>query len=226
MSPWEGRYSPEPINAGSDLREQIREEATTAIRSQSLLGSLVPRSIPAAAVIRPFVTALPVSAEDGDEVRYLADASSGNVWHFRYRANAPSIYRWEFTGGSPLYDSIETREARSTNSYGDLATVGPTISIALPGEYLVSHGSEIMVGGSALTHGLMSYDVVGTSASDSWSISYVNSTVFHRGALMRTYLHGIAQAGDLVAKYKSSTANSVHFTYRWMSVTPIRVGRS
>lgn len=43
---FKGRYVPEPLNNGQDLRDQMRQEATNVIQSQSVLGSMVPRSIP------------------------------------------------------------------------------------------------------------------------------------------------------------------------------------
>jgi hypothetical protein len=219
-------YRPEPINSSGDLRSIAREEAIGVLRSQSLVGTVTPRSIPQNAVVTPFVTDLPLTPGDGDEIRLLVDDANGVVWHLRYRDKAPSDYRWEFIGGSALYANVATAQQRSTNSYGALTTAGPTISIPFPGEYRVSHGAEVQVDTGALTHGLMSYDVVGTSADDAWSAGFVSSTALHRAAVSHKHLHGIAARGDLVAKYKSATSNSVTFTYRWMSVRPVRVGRT
>jgi hypothetical protein len=93
-------YTPEPLNSFTDMRAIARQEAVAALQNQSLLSSMVPGSIPQGAVINPFVTALPITANNGDEIRFLADDSNGVVWHLRYRSSAPSDYRWEFIGGS------------------------------------------------------------------------------------------------------------------------------
>lgn len=221
-------YSTQPRNDFNEdrVRDIAREEFTSSLRSQSLLGSIVPGSLPQNAVVTPFVTQLPVNAKDGDEVRFLADSAAGVVWHLRYRAAAASNYRWEYIGGPPLYAHVATAEARSTNSYGALTTAGPTLTIPAIGEYLVTQSAEIQVDTNALTHGLMSYDVVTIPPSTTWSVGFVSSTALHRAQVSRTYLHGIAILGTLVAKYQSATSNSVTFSFRSLSAIPVRVGRT
>lgn len=46
------RYSPEPMNPFGDERQIAREEAMRALQDQSILGSMVPQSIPANTIIR------------------------------------------------------------------------------------------------------------------------------------------------------------------------------
>jgi hypothetical protein len=198
-----------------------------AIQDPRIAGYLVPRSIPQRAVDIPLVTDLPVNPQDGDEVYFVADSTNGILWHFRYRAGAPSAYRWEFVGGSPLHATVAAQESRSVNSYDNLATVGPSITVPLLGYYMVKHGATIMVDGNALTHGLMSYDVGGAVAADSWAVNYVAGTSLHRATTARTYRHGLLEGANraFVAKYKSATSNGVSFSDRFMDITPIRVGR-
>lgn len=63
-------------------------------------GSLWRQASPA-----PTVTSLPASPVDGDEIVYVADATYGMRWHFKYRSASSSSYKWEFIGGAPLrYD--------------------------------------------------------------------------------------------------------------------------
>ena len=54
------------------------------------------------------MTALPASPADAQEIAFLVDAANGIVWRFRYRAASTSPYRWEFTGGAPLYVDANT----------------------------------------------------------------------------------------------------------------------
>lgn len=220
------RYSPEPLNSWSDMRTIARQEAMAVISSQGSLASMTPRSIPQNAVITPFVTDLPVTAEDGDEIRYLADDAAGIVWHLRYRAKAPSDYRWEFIGGSSLFDVVATDEAITSgySVYKDLGTVGPSITVPFAGEYRLRLGVRITHSGTDIC--AMGWETDSTAASDANAI-YTNvngsgSRVHHT----REYDTLTFTGGDVItAKYmtNSGTANFVH---RTMNLIPVRVGRS
>jgi hypothetical protein len=50
----------------------------------------------------PYVTSLPASPSDGQEVFYAADATNNVIWNLRYRSGSASTYKWEFVGGDPL----------------------------------------------------------------------------------------------------------------------------
>jgi hypothetical protein len=219
------RYSPEPLNSWTDMRAIARQEAMAVISSAGSLSSMSPGSIPFNAPLRPFVTDLPVAPTDGDEIRFLADGDAGVVWHLRYRAKAPSDYRWEFIGGSALLDVVATDEAISSgySVYKDLGTVGPSVTIPLDGEYRLRLGVRIMHSGTDVC--AMGWETDSTAASDANAI-YTNvngsgSRVHHS----REYDTLELVTGDVVtAKYltNSGTANFVH---RTMSLIPVRVGR-
>lgn len=228
---WRGKYSPEPLNDGSSLTQQIRTVATDLIQSQSVFGSMVPASIPFNTVQRPLVTELPVSPADGDEVRFLADADSGVVWQLRYRDKAPSAYRWEFIGGSPIYAEVTTEENYGPGAggatFGDLATSGPAVTLPLAGDYDVQHGCRAHVNGNA-GFSLMSYAIGSTAASDNDAVianePAGDNTSPKSMARMRRKT-GLS-AVTLTSKYRNNnTTNTGAFSSRWISVTPIRVGR-
>jgi hypothetical protein len=216
------RYSPEPLNSWTDMRAIARQEAMAVISSAGSLSSMSPGSIPFNATLRPFVTDLPVAATDGDEIRFLADGDAGVVWHLRYRAKAPSAYRWEFIGGPPLYAEVATSESTSSGTYVALATAGPTVTVPFNGDYLIEHGCRAAGTNAA---GLMSYSIGSTAAADVDAAFYSIATEaavmsIHR-ANRQTEL--VAQ-DDLVAQYRTSGV-SVAFSERYMLLTPIRVGR-
>ena len=48
------------------------------------------------------VTSMPTTPYEGQEVYYVADATNGVMWRFRYRGASPSPYKWEFVGGSDI----------------------------------------------------------------------------------------------------------------------------
>lgn len=226
------RYTPEPLNrrGNSGLDAQIDERFGVLLQSQNLLGQVAPGAIPFNSVVRPLVTDLPVAPEDGDEIRYLAGSDNGFIWHFRYRASAPSDYRWEFIGGSPISDEVATSETRSANTYGDLSTAGPTITVPFAGDYDVTIEAymESQSAAGVLAEGHMSYDISGGGASDDDRVRFNAGATQYEGAhVCRTKRKTGLSAGDvLTAKYRGDGTHSMAFVYRRMSVVPIRVGRT
>jgi hypothetical protein len=215
-------YTPEPLNSFTDMRAIARQEAVAALQNQSLLSSMVPGSIPQGAVINPFVTALPITANNGDEIRFLADDANGVVWHLRYRSSAPSDYRWEFIGGSALFDEVLTNESRTNTAFGALATVGPSITVPLAGEYDVWIGASFAPAAAVI--GLMSYDIGSTAAVDADAVRLHGGAV--QGSVNRPRRKELVAQDALVAKYRESVATGSSWLDRWMSVIPVRVGRS
>ena len=219
-------YSPMPLNARGDVREIARQEAMAVFQSQALLSSVAPGSFPQNSIVRPFVTELPVSAGDKDEVSFLADATNGVVWRFRFRANAPSKYQWEFLGGSPLYAEVTTSESTSSTSYAALATAGPSIALPLAGDYMVSGGAKANNDTDA-SGARMSYDIGSTGAVDGDALA----EAFQSGATSVTASGSRSRrktdltAVTLTAKYKATVGGNAFFSDRWLSVIPIRVGR-
>jgi hypothetical protein len=215
------RYSPEPLNSFTDMRAIARQEVMAALSSGGSLASMSPGTVPFNAVILPFVTELPVVGNDGDEIRYLADDENGVVWHLRYRAKAPSDYRWEFIGGSALFDEVLTNESRTDIAFGALATAGPSITVPLGGEYDVQIGASFAPAAAVI--GLMSYDIGSTAAVDADAVRLHGGAV--QGSVNRTRRKELVAQDALVAKYRESVATGSSWLDRWMSVTPVRVGR-
>lgn len=78
-----------------------------------------------------YVTSLPSSPTDGQEVYYKAD--EGVIWHFRYRATGNS---WEFVGGPPLMATENTERSFSNTSPNETIKWAP-ITAPLSGTYRV-----------------------------------------------------------------------------------------
>lgn len=171
----------------------------------------------------PSESALPASPVDGQEIAYVADATNGVVWHFKYRSASASAYKWEFIGGGSLWAAVETAETRAASTYGALATAGPSITVPLAGDYRVEIGCRLLV--SAALAGFMSYDVGGTGASDQDAASNTLSAVNYEGTVFsRNLKTGLAASTALVSKYRCGTATTLTFSYRRLSVVPVRVG--
>jgi len=172
------------------------------------------------------VTSLPSSPVDGEIIDYLANSSNGIVWRFRYRAASASAYKWEFIGGGQLDSYITTQQ--STSSTTTVGLSGPSVTVPLAGDYLVTGGAIIAENTAG---NLAGFIFKGTGDSDvAWSSTYIYNTL----ALANTYgssASGIQKktaqsAGQSIEmRYAVSNASTIgYFSNRFMTVTPIRVG--
>jgi hypothetical protein len=202
--------SAEPLNAGTLL----------------LPGSVVSESLLPSSVF-PVVTALPTSPRDGEICFYEADATNGVVWMLQYDPGAVGSYDWRFVGGAPLFSEVATSETRVLNSYGDLATVGPSVTCPLAGDYDVHIGANVDI--DVIATAWMSYAIGASAATDtdglrlgSGATAADNPNVNLSRLRRKTAL---AASTALVAKYKNTGgAGLATFAHRWMTATPVRVG--
>ena len=85
---------------------------------------------PAPAGSTPLLDVLPSTPVNGQEIYFQTAAMriDGVMWHFRYNANNPGTYKWDFVGGGWLRHYVrrhENRNSSGTMAYADIATVGP-----------------------------------------------------------------------------------------------------
>jgi hypothetical protein len=220
-------YNPEPLNSFTDMRAIARQEAVAALQNQSLLSSMVPGSLPQNAVITPFVTALPITANNGDEIRFLADDTNGVVWHLRYRSSAPSDYRWEFIGGPPLHSEVAATESTASTSYTTSGFTALTVTLPFDGDYMISGGAK-QNNGTDTSGARMSFAIGAAAAAeaDRLTESYQAGATSVTAAQSRTLRKTGLTAVTLTANYRADTGGTANFWDRWMSVIPVRVGRS
>jgi hypothetical protein len=98
-----------------------------------------------------YVTALPASPVDGQEVYFGADPAAGVIWHLRYRAAATGAYKWEFVGGSDMRN-VQPATGLATSSVIYVAG-GPKLTVPLAGQYQVRwafNGAHAATGGLGL----------------------------------------------------------------------------
>lgn len=176
----------------------------------------------------PIVTQIPSSPNKGDEV-YFND--SGTYWHFLCFEPDEIPYPWVFLGGAPKFDIVPTSEQCTSSTYSNLATPGPTITVALPGEYDIEIGAR--------THSStpnqefwMSYSIGATAAADADALDVhsgpngtVSHTSFHAYRFKRKTL---SSANTTVqAKYRNNGAGlSSHWTERSLVIRPVRVAKA
>lgn len=208
------------VRAYVDAGTGFIEDGTTTSRPSSYIkaSKIIQASqfiVPLASA--PLVTSLPSAPIDGQEIRYVANATNGIIWNFRYRAASTSAYKWEFIGGPPLYAEVGMGQAdqnTSSSSYVALSTPGPSITLPLAGDYDVEIGMR--------TSGAiyMSYDIGSTGATNDDGIFSSANNVHVYKRRRKNNLSAIT----LTSKYSSPFGGAVGCRDRSMTVYPIRVG--
>jgi hypothetical protein len=181
-------------------------------------------------VFAPEVTSLPTTPVDQQECVYIVDATAGLKWRFRYRAASASAYKWEAVGAGPLINEVLSSSAGTPPAtYGDLSNVGPQITLPLAGDYLVSHGANLVAGASAVQHRMyQSFAVGATAASDNDAVSvysYTNNAITSASVARTVKKSGLAANTSLVCKYYSSSPLATEgASLRYIQAAPVRVG--
>lgn len=175
------------------------------------------------------VTSLPASPQDGQECLLLADAANGVVWHLKYRAASSSAYKWEFIGGNSLRSEVATEELRIGATYGDLATVGPQITLPLAGDYIVSGGAHAWISGTGASQvfAAVKLGTAATADTEALAASYtIPQAVANAqgGQSSREILAAARAAADVLKMQYRASAGTGVWTRRWLAVRPRRVG--
>ena len=209
--------------SGAPLLSQ-QSAATTYLTQQSAAATY--------ALIPPLVTTgslaagqggIPSPVPDGFEVRFLADATNGNVWHLRYRSGSTSPYQWEFIGGSSLY-AFDPADAAATQTNGSYVNTSVAASLTLPlaGDYDIENGGYGF--GSVVVANMLSYSVGATAASDT-DAAHADGTAGESATSLRRKT-GVSAASVLQQKMRngSGVSATIHWANRFLRATPVRVG--
>jgi hypothetical protein len=178
----------------------------------------------------PLVTSLPSAPIDGQEIRYVADATNGVIWNLRYRAASSSSYKWEFVGGPPLHNSNGSYPgAINSASYVDVPS-GANVTAPLDGDYMVDFNGKADCTssqyGSVNNVAVMTATVAPSDAKAAGVGTYTNSGGYVRASFSRLVnLDGVSAGETIKMRAKAAVGTvSVVYHYTGMSVTPIRVG--
>jgi len=219
----------------------VVQEEGTALPARSALNFVGPniRAVDDAANVRtnvtvsvPLVTALPSSPIDGQECYFQAIYNAGAdsvTWHLRYRASSGYTYKWEVVGGSPIAIEVAATETTSSGTYVALATSGPSITLPVAGDWIISQGFEGYIDSTGGLWGIyMSYDIGATAAVDADNV-VVGGGASQSGASQPMAFRARSKNGlgavALVSKYKAYPGGTTgHFQKRSMSAMPVRVG--
>lgn len=178
------------------------------------------------------VTTLPSTPVDGQEVYYqnAAMATAGLLWHLRYRSAATGSYKWEYIGGGALQHYISAVEGKTAGAaIGDLATIGPQITIPLPGVYDVdwgfAYGNHTGQAGSGFTMALDGCGATATARSSDAAFGAVDVANQGAQAGRNRMTLTLTPIGTLKAQYTVGGSSGVgQFGRRSLSATPLRVG--
>lgn len=222
-------YESSPGGDGTIDTNWIASSAVTNIKIAD--GTLTPAK-GAQGTFPTYVTSLPSSPVDGQEVYYAADATNGVIWHLRYRAASSSSYKWEFIGGPPLTDYIATDQSTTSGTFTDLATAGPTITLALAGDYVIQLEVMITPHANQWTYAQAIVFDDGSAMSGPQVNGFANfydASTTRRNALISTSASmrqtGIGAGSVMKVKYSSSNgADASSFSRRALTITPVRVG--
>jgi hypothetical protein len=170
----------------------------------------------------PLVTSLPSAPIDGQEIRYVADATNGVIWNLRYRAASSSTYKWEFIGGGSLMDYQSGVLSFTDNTFGGAVANTPSVTVNIPGVYLIQFGAY-MYGTTTTARNLrMGVDGCGISATDTESVVADQVTSVMGVQAMNQFRATLTTTGTLSCKYKTSALTS-QAQMRSLNIIPIRV---
>ncbi len=171
------------------------------------------------------VTSLPTTnLYDGREVYYVADATNGVTWHLKYKSSE-ATYKWHYVGGQALYAAVETSQTKTANSYGNLATTGPSITLPLAGDYRLEYGSNIE--GATVDRHYATIKLGASAAGDDESISVAigNPGGQSQGGDVSRILNitGRTAGEAMLMQYRTTLSSTATFVKRFITVLPVRV---
>lgn len=164
----------------------------------------------------------PGSPSDGMLWRY--SPSTGVNWLFQYDSSL-ATYKWVFLGGPDLYTRVATDQGTASTTYVDLATVGPSVTLARAGIYNVQYGCQMYNSGSGNIN-LVGLSVAGGTPNDATQGESARHrstavTTIDAGAWMH---HQITAAATNVVKLQYRvTAGTGNFTQRVLRIVPVQI---
>jgi hypothetical protein len=173
------------------------------------------------------VTELPTAPTDGLEVYFLADADGDfggpYIWHLRYRADSESAHKWDVIKAEDLYAEVLPYEVKPVGgAYGDLGTVGPSITLPLAGDWKLKHSVMVYANAAANTYASTGLRVGGNAAPDNDILIYAVNGAYDVGSNEYPKL-GLASGTVVKQQYKAESADC-RFQNRRLFARPLRVG--
>ncbi len=177
----------------------------------------------------PEVTSLPTNPVNRMVVDYVADATNGVVWRFRYRAASASANKWETVGGTSLYN--ETSGA-TTASDTLVSVSGPSIVVPLTGDYRFTYGFYGMLSGATNGGSAEAQCRVAATATGRVCRAGTDTNIGADGARFTNVMtitgpHAVT-AGNTVDVYgrrnsAGAGGGTAYLNNMWLDIQPVRV---
>lgn len=216
--------------AGVGVSEaQVSSALTTIVNAVNGGLDLVNLSSTLQAFVRPpFVTALPSSPQDQQEIFFVANNAAGVVWHLRYNNASSSPYKWESVGSqSALSSQSNSTGAVTSTAYGASLM---SVTVPLAGDYEVVGGSLVDLFSTANgVQMLVALGVAGSPSDDNrvaQAASVANTSQSSYGSRPFSFT-GVAASSTIGLHARlTSTSGGASGThgYRSLFVRPRRVG--
>lgn len=170
------------------------------------------------------VAVLPTNPADGQVINYQTAGmlTDGALWELRYNAGSAFAQKWECIGGTPWAAVVDTDESITSTSFVDLATVGPTITSPLAGEFEVKAGFQTKNNTATVTvaygqlyngSGMVGYELIATLAGSQYAYD-----------VERAQKLTLVAGTSYKIRHKTTAGVQTFFKNRRLSIMPIRVG--
>ena len=179
-----------------------------------------------------YATTLPAGV-DGQRVTLVDSVTNPSYqWEFRFNAQSTSAYKWEFVGGSPAYIAVEAQEATTSTSPVDLTTPGPSFTLPRSGDYMIE--AYVRATKNSPSGWCTTYTIVQVNNVQVAPYIELFATVYSPSAGIVPYdnksevAKWTRTAGDVLKMTyqiiaQDSAGQSVLFSHRRLTVTPVRV---
>lgn len=124
------------------------------------------------------------------------------------------------------YAEVQTSQSRTNTTYGDLATVGPEVTVTVPasGKIFITFGANMLVGTSG-NSSRMTYSMSGANtvaAADGVALRAITSATTSGSSYVQGILSGLNPGVTTITmKYRSGPAGSATWSDRTLTVIPI-----
>lgn len=172
----------------------------------------------------PIVTSLPGSPYNGQQILFRPVAGTFLLWPLVYDTSVSDAYKWCVVGQPPfLEQELVTGESRSAAAYGDLTTVGPSVTLPLAGVYDFTLEDMISTPSIAGGFGYASLQFGATVAVDSDALLVQGNAIV--ASTSRTIRRTRPTAAETVKMvYRGDGTNAASHSRRHLMMRPVRVG--
>jgi len=172
------------------------------------------------------VTSLPTTdLYVGRRIVYAADAAAGVYWDLMLD-DPSATYPWKYLGGGAMHDRENTDSGTGSAAFVDLAGGQPQVTLPLAGEYECSHGANCYMGAGA-----PATPQAGLFVTTDLAPGVANALIWRveNNGLQNWTLTTLVQftataSGRIVKQQYLTNTGTAQFRWRWLRVTPIRVG--